>query len=255
MKTRTFPFNLFVFLSLVVIANTTSAQNSEFEFRGIYLFPGGETSFSTTQTPGTTISFGRDFDLPNRFGIDARYTYRTPSGKHKFTVGYTRSSFESTRTLTRTIEFLNQVFTANLEITSERKLQSFSGMYAYRWGNEKIRIGPMADLGVVDVSVEISTFTNNAFRSSKGSLTKFAALLGYDLDYYPTNRINLFNNVGGIAYKNDRLFRAEGGGRFFLAEHFGVSGGYQFVNYKFVDGVNFIRARQHGPFIGGVVRF
>jgi hypothetical protein len=254
MKAKTLIGVLYAFLWLTAAAHAACAQTNEFELRGIYLFPSGAFSFSNTETPGTTISFDRDFDFPNRFGLDLGYAYRSASGKHKFKLGYTRSTFESTRTLTRSIEFLNQTFTANVVVTGQRKLQSFGGMYVYRWGNERLRIGPMADLGVIDASVDLRSTTSNIVGSER-NITKFAALVGYDLDYFPTHRVNIFNNLGAIKYKHDRLFRVEGGGRLFAGEYFGISGGYQFVNYRLVDGVNFIRARQHGPFIGGVVRF
>jgi len=223
----------------------------EVEVRGVYLSPTGETNFN-----GTTISFANDFDLPNRWGLDMHYSYRSESGKHKITVQYTRSSFESTRTLTRDIDFLFHHYTAGIEITSERKLQAFTGMYAYRWGNDKVRFGPAFWMGVVKPSVHIDTVTNRGgANSAEGSITKFAGLIGYDLDYDPDRRVNIYHNLGWIRFHLERLFQTEAGVRYFPSKHIGVSGGYKFVNYKIVNDDNFIRAREQGPFIGGVVRF
>jgi Outer membrane protein beta-barrel domain len=247
-------------LLLVLIVTTPSADaqsdlRHEIEVRGVYLIPTGEVSLSNTQTSGTTIDFERDFDLPNRFGIDLKYTYRSENRKHKLWVGYARSSYSSTTTLTRTIEFLGQTYTANLQIKSERTLSDLAAGYSYRWGTENFRIGPMGTLGFVKPEVTIDSVSNTNISRREGSITKFAALIGYDLDYDPSSRINIFHNLGAIAYKRDRLFHAEGGIRVYPSEHFGVSGGYKFVNYKLVDGINFISAREHGPFIGGLLRF
>ena len=111
-------FLLAAVASSLGLAQTTGSQpQHEIEARAVYSIPTGETNFS-----GTTISFSRDFDFPNRFNLDLRYTYRSENGKHKFVVFYGRTSHGSTRTLTRTIEFLNRTYTANLEVKSEQKI-------------------------------------------------------------------------------------------------------------------------------------
>ena len=233
------------------LAQTIDSQpQHEIEARAVYSIPTGETNFS-----GTTISFSRDFDFPNRINLDLRYTHRSESGKHKFVVFYGRTSHSSTRTLTRTIEFLNRTYTANLEIKSEQKIHDFGAKYAYRWGTEKLRIGPQIELGVVKPSISIATTDNNSDNFREASLTKLAALIGYDIEYQASSQVNLFHSLGAIAFQNDRLFRTEAGLKYFPSRTFGVSGGYKFINYKWVDDPNFLSARGHGPFIGGLVRF
>jgi hypothetical protein len=128
-------------------------------------------------------------------------------------------------------------------------------MYAYRWGNDKIRIGPMADMGAVSTRLNISGTTNNGTRTETGKITKFAATLGYDLDYDPTPRINIFNNLGAIAFQGERLFHVEGGIRIFATTHLGFSGGYKAQRYRVEKDDDFILVRAHGPFFGGVFRF
>jgi hypothetical protein len=128
-------------------------------------------------------------------------------------------------------------------------------MYAYRWGNDKIRIGPMADMGVVSTKLELTGTTNNGTRTESGKITKFAATLGYDLDYDPTSNVNIFHNLGAIRFQGERLFHVEGGARIFVTRQFGFSGGYKALRYRVEKNDNFILVRTHGPFFGGVFRF
>jgi hypothetical protein len=129
-------------------------------------------------------------------------------------------------------------------------------MYSYRWGNEKFRIGPMVDMGVIDTNVQITTATTGGTVTTReGSITKFAATIGYDLEYEPDPRVTIFNNLGAIKFKGERLFHTEGGVKVYFSRNVGVSGGYRAARYKLEENSNFITIRQHGPFVGGVLRF
>src|SRR5215218_8564931 len=138
---------------------TAEAQDSrpknEIEVRGVLSVPSGEASFSSNGNTGTVISLDSDFDFRNELGFEARYTYRTENGKHKFLGEYSQTSWERSNTLTRSFTFLGQTYVANLDTSSNLKLSTFRAMYAYRWGNDKIRIGPMADMGVVSTSLDL----------------------------------------------------------------------------------------------------
>lgn len=237
-------------------AQTVSDQpKSEIEVRGTYLTLDGEASFSTPQIAGTTFSFSKDFSLPERLGVDLRYTYRSKSGKHKVLFDYSRANFDATRTLTRTIVFQGQAFPVNLAVRAEYTLNDFRAMYAYRWGNRKIRFGPMVDVGFVKSTVGLSASLNNSSVAREGNTTKPALAVGYDLDYYPTSKVNIFHTLGGFAAGGDQIFRTEGGIRYYPVRHFGVSGGYAFKHYKTTDDPNFVLVKPHGPFFGGVIRF
>ena len=129
-------------------------------------------------------------------------------------------------------------------------------MYSYRWGNDKIRIGPMVDFGVVPTRLDITgTTLSGAVRKTEAEINKFAATIGYDLDYDPTDKINIFNNLGAIAFRHDRLFHVEGGLKYHASRNFGVVGGYKYARYRWVNDDNFLRITAHGPFVGGVLRF
>ena len=245
----------FVLIAVVSVNAQTSPLKNEIEVRGTVAIPSGEASFSSNGNTGTVISFSRDFDLQNELGFLVRYTHRTESGKHKFLGEFGQTRWNRSTTLSRDFTFLGQTYVANLEATSELKLTDFRVMYAYRWGNEKIRIGPMVDMGVVSTSLELTGTTNNGTRSDSGTITKFAATLGYDLDYDPTPRVNIFNNLGAIAFQGERLFHTEGGLKFFVTRQFGVSGGYRALRYRVEKNDNFILVKAHGPFFGGVFRF
>ena len=238
---------------------TVDAQNTrprnEVEVRGVLAIPSGEASFSSNGTTGDVISFSRDFDFRKELGFAFRFTHRTENGKHKFLGEYAQTTWNRNATLSRSFTFRNETFTANLDASADLRLSDFRVMYAYRWGNDKIRIGPMADMGVVSTRLNISGTTNNGTRSESGKITKFAATLGYDLDYDPTSQINIFNNLGAIAFQGERLFHVEGGVRFFPTTHFGFSGGYKAQRYRVEKNDDFILVRAHGPFFGGVFRF
>ena len=249
------------FALLIAFAITAQAQTpdagprNEIEIRGTVAIPSGEANFSNTSNPDSTLNFSRDFDFGNRLGFELRYTYRTSNGKHKLQGSYEAISWERNTTLTRSFTFRGQTYVANANIDGDLKLRTFRTMYAYRWGNEKFRIGPMVDMGVIDVRLDITGTTNNGTRSTEGSVTKFAATVGYDLDYNPMPKVNLFNNLGAIAFHHDRLFHTEGGVRYYPAHHFGVVGGYRYQRYRWVNDDNFIRISNHGPFFGGLIRF
>jgi len=244
---------------LLVVFVTVDAQDTrpknEIEVRGVLAVPSGEASFSANGSTGETISFSQDFDFRNELGFSLRYTHRTENGKHKFLGEYSQTTWNRNTTLSRSFTFRGQTYIANLDASADLRLSDFRVMYAYRWGNDKIRIGPMADMGVVSTKLNISGTTNNGARSESGKITKFAATLGYDLDYDPTPRINIFNNLGAIAFQGERLFHVEGGIRFFATRNLGFSGGYKAQRYRVEKDDDFILVRTHGPFFGGVFRF
>lgn len=245
---------IFLVAAVSVNAQTTPLKN-EIEVRGALAIPSGEASFSSNGSTGTVISFSEDFDFKNELGFLVRYTHRTESGKHKFLGEFGQTKWSRTRSLSRSFTFLGQTYVANLDTESELKLTDFRVMYAYRWGNEKIRIGPMFDMGVVSTRLDLTGTTNNGTRSDSGKITKFAATIGYDLDYDPTPQVNIFHNLGAIAFQGERLFHTEGGLKFFPTRHFGVTGGYRALRYRVEKNDNFILVKAHGPFFGGVFRF
>ena len=221
---------LLVSLSFIAVVKgqSTDQPRSEFEVRGLYAIPAGDTSFSTTGNSGTTISFGNDFDFGNELGYGLLFRHKSATGKHKFLAEFTDASWDRSRTLTRSFTFLGQTYVANLQTQADLRLRTFRAMYAYRWGNEKIRIGPMFDMGVVSTRLELTGATNNGIRTTEGKINKFAATVGYDLDWDPVPSVNFFNNLGAIKFKGERLFHVEGGVKYFPARHFGVSGGDPF---------------------------
>ena len=238
-----------------VKSQTSGSPQNEIEVRGVLSIPSGDASFSANGVSGSEISFSRDFDFRKELGFELRYTHRTTNGRHKFQGGYQQTTWNRNTTLSRDFTFRGETFTANLDASGDLRLSTFRAMYAYRWGNEKFRIGPMADMGTVSTRLNISAETNNGTRSASGKITKFAATIGYDLDYDPTSRINIFHNLGAIAFMGERLFHAEGGIRVFATRNFGFSGGYKAERYRVEDGPDFFLVRAHGPFFGGVLRF
>jgi hypothetical protein len=249
--------------SIILLASVTTlmAQSSadrpgnEIEIRGVYSIPSGEASFSTSGSSGSIISFDRDFGFRNELGFQLRYTHKSANNKHKFLVDYAETDWQRSTTLSRSVTFLGETYLANLNTTSDLKLRSFRAMYSYRWGNDKIRFGPMVDAGVVAVRLNISGTTNNGVRTAEGSITKLAATVGYDLDYDPLPSVSIFHNLGGIVFQGQHLFHTEGGVKYFPVRHIGVTGGYKFERYRLEDGSNFVTVKKHGPFVGGVFRF
>jgi hypothetical protein len=114
----------------------------------------------------------------------------------------------------------------------------------------------MIDFGIVTIPLDITgnTLSGNG-RKTEGEIKKFAATVGYDLVYDPTPKVNLFSNLGAIAFHHDRLLHVEGGVKFYPSRTFGVVGGYKYERYRWVDDPDFLRITSHGPFVGGVLRF
>ena len=249
---------LTITLSVVLTAQAQSSSDkpkNEIEVRASVSVPSGAANFSGTSASGSTLDFARDFDFKNEFGFEVRYAYRSENGKHKIVADYDSTSWDRSAILSRSFTFRGETYVANSSIDGDLKLRTFRAMYAYRWGNDKLRIGPMIDIGIIQTSLDLTGTTNNGTRSTEGSVSKFAATVGYDLDYDPTPKINIFHNLGAIAFQHDRLFHTEGGLKYYPSPRVGVLGGYRYKRYRFVDGDNFLRITEHGPFFGGVFRF
>jgi hypothetical protein len=250
---------IYAFIAAATVAvhaqSSSDEPRNEVEVRGVYSIPSGDANFSGTADSGSTISFSRDFEFRNKLGFELRYTYRSANGKHKLMGDFSQTSFNRSTTLSRSFTFRDQTYLANLAISGDLRVRQFRAMYAYRWGNEKIRIGPMADIGAIGTRLIITGTTNSGTRSAEGSITSFVATLGYDLDYNPTSKVRIFNNLGAIAFQGEHFFRVEGGLNYYPSRHVGISGGYKAARYKLVDDPNFIRVKTHGPFFGGIVRF
>jgi hypothetical protein len=234
---------------------STDQPRNEIEVRGNVSIPTGSADFSGTTDSSQTIDFARDFSFDNKLGFDLRFIHRSENQKHKFLVQYGRDNWDQQRTLTRSFMFLGQTYVANASADLGVTIRVFRAMYSYRWGNEKVHFGPMVDLGVISTNVKLTGTTNNGTRSAEGTISKFAATVGYDLEANPTSKLNLFHNLGAIAFQGEHLFHTEGGLKYFASRHFGAVGGYRFSRYKLEDNNNFVLVRQHGPFFGGVVRF
>src|ERR1041385_1385460 len=251
----------FLAVAIVAAAGTTAFSQkdkpkNEIEIRATVAVPSGEANFSGTGASGSTIDFNRDADFSNEGGFDIKYAYRSDDGKHKFGVEYANTDWDRTRVIGRAFTFKGETYVAGAAIESNLRSSTLKGMYSYRWGNDKVRIGPMIDFGVVPTRLDLTGATlSGGSRKSEGEINKFAATVGGDLDYDPTPKVNIFGNIGGIAFHHDRLFHAEGGLKYYASRNFGVVGGYKYQNYKWVNDDNFLRITSHGPFVGGVIRF
>jgi hypothetical protein len=253
--TRQLLSSIVLLLIAVIAVNAQDPMYNEIEVRGTVAIPSGEARFSSNGNIGSVIDFSRDFDFKNEIGFLARYTHWSKNGKHKISGEYSQTSWDRQTSLSRSFTFRGETFQANLDASGKLRLNDFKVMYAYRWGNEKVKIGPMVDMGVIRTRLEISGTTNNGSRTAEGSITKFAATVGYDLEYMPAPRVYIFNNLGAIAFQGERLFHVEGGVKGFFTEHFGASGGYRYQRYRVEKSDDFLKINNHGPFFGGVVRF
>lgn len=242
-------------LATAMWANAQDPKYNEIEVRGTVSIPTGEAQFASGGNLGSVISFERDFDFKTELGYEVRYTHWSKNGKHKISGDFAQTSWDRQNSLTRSFTFRGQTFQANLDTSAKLRLTDLKFMYAYRWGNEKVKIGPMVDMGVISTRLEISGTTNSGSRTAEGKITKFAATIGYDLEYTPSPRVYVYNNLGAIAFQGERLFHVEGGVKGFFTEHFGVSGGYKYQRYRVEKDDDFLKINNHGPFFGGVVRF
>src|SRR6476620_2553586 len=125
--------------------SVTDQPRNEIEVRGSVSIPTGSANFSGTTNSNQTIDFGRDFSFDNKLGYEVRYIRRSENQKHKFMVQYGRDNWDQQRTLTRSITFAGQTYVANASADLGLTLRTFRAMYAYRWGNKKVRFGPMID--------------------------------------------------------------------------------------------------------------
>src|SRR3954466_5136877 len=215
-----------VAIAIILLAGFSALAQSdkpkhEIEIRATVAVPSGEANFSGTGAAGSTIDFNRDADFSNEWGFDIKYAYRSEDGKNKFGVEHFNTDWDRTRVIGRAFTFKGETYVAGAAIESNLRQSAFKGMYARRWGNDKIRIGPMIDFGVVPTRLDLTGNTlSGGSRKTEGEINKFAATIGYDLDYDPTPKISIFNNLGAIAFRHDRLFHVEGGLKYHASRNF-----------------------------------
>ena len=245
-----------IFAAAAAVFAQADKPKNEIEIRATINVPGGEANFSGTTSSGSTLDFKRDFDFGNQWGFEVKYAYRSENGKHKISFDYSNTDWDRTRVIARSFTFRGQTYVAGAAIEGNLRQAVWRGMYSYRWGNKKVRFGPMVDMGIIPTHLDVTGNTlSGTSVKSEGSFSKFAATVGYDLDYDPTDKVNLFNNLGVIAFQHDRLFHVEGGGKYFVARNFGVVAGFKYQRYRWVNDPNFLRISSNGPFFGGVIRF
>ena len=255
LKTHVLVIVIVMATSITALAQADKPKH-EIEIRATVAIPSGEANYSGTSASGSTLDFNRDFDFSNEWGFDIKYAYRSPDGKNKFGVEYANTDWDRTRIIARSFTFRGETYVAGAAIEGNLRQSTLKGMYARRWGNDKVRVGPMIDFGVVPTRLDITGNTlSGAGRKTEGSINKFAATIGYDLDYDPTKKVSIFNTFGAIAFHHDRLIHVEGGVKYYPSRTFGVVGGYKFQQYRWVNDANFLRITSHGPFVGGVLRF
>ncbi len=241
--------------AIMAQAQTAATPKNEVEVTGNYVFQSGSLRFSTATIPGTVVSLKDDVALKNNVGYGLRYTYRSENGKHKIWAAYSHTSGNNTTTLARTFVFLGQTYTANLAVHAEHSLGMFLASYAYRWGNKKVRIGPMAQLGWSTTRVALAAVSNNAISAKEGSVSALAGAFGYDMEINPSAKINIYNNVGFAVLSGERFARGEAGLRYSITKAFGLTGGFKFGKYKVLKNDNYIQASQNGPVFGAFFRF
>src|SRR3954468_24081231 len=188
----------FLAIAIILLAGFSALAQSdkpkhEIEIRATVAVPSGEANFSGTGAAGSTIDFNRDADFSNEWGFDIKYAYRSEDGKNKFGAEYFNTDWDRTRVIGRAFTFRGETYVAGAAIESNLRQSAFKGMYARRWGNDKIRIGPMVDMGIVPTNLDITGVTlSGGSRKTEGSIKKFAATVGGDMDYDPTPKVNIF---------------------------------------------------------------
>ena len=257
----------FAWLLLILVAPCLYAQSTERPKSGLLEFRGAITSFgagvSSPDNPDINNLSERDLGIKKAFAPEFRFIFTPGGGGNKIRFDYLHQGFDSDQTLTRRVEFDGRIFNVNARVNGELSLRQLRFAYAYRFGNDKFRIGPMVDVRVVRAKARLATVATGGGSSAtvseqvEGTLPGIS--IGGDFDAHPTDKLHLYGFVSGLKASKENasgsFFDSEFGLRYYPSRHFGLTGGFKYLRISGSEDKDRVVVRTIGPFFGVALRF
>jgi len=210
----------------------------------------------------TAALAGTPLDLVSNLGLDEEQNAfegrvgLTFFRRHKLRIGYLPLSFKGDRTITQSINFDGQTFSASARVLTDLDLKILRGGYGFDFFKT-----PVASLGIL---FEVHYFDGTArLRSSTGTPDETVdfqlpvPVLGLAFRAYPITRIlSVGAEVVGVSFgSRGHYLDGEASLTFSPWPFVELTGGYRVIDLHGEEGDDTLDLRLHGPFASLTLRF
>lgn len=244
-------------LAVLLVPGLAFAQLIELEGRYWFTDLTSSIKAESRSIPGTDIDFDEDLGLDADDSPEARLTFFTGPFS-RIRLAYTRLNFEGDKTLSRTVTFEGETFTANTRVASELELHygRLGWLFQPVVLPGILRFGGLLELKgfFIDASLRTRDVSPEVRESVRFPLV--LPTIGLALDVTALPKLHLFAEASGLpAGDYGHIVDAEVGVRFIPIRFFSLSAGYRIFDIRAGDDDNFAKLRIFGPFVGASVRF
>lgn len=209
----------------------------------------------------TESGVGEEFDLKSDLGINDEnmpegriYWHTGRNSKLRF--AYTQLEVDGDQTVTRTIQFSGQTFTAGTRVVSDFEIKYLRLGWIWQFLNlfDKVKLGPVLELKAVNADVSLDA-PSLGIREAENFWAGLPTA-GLAFNITPIKKLDLFAEfsglpAGGIGYFLD----AEAGIKITPFKYCSIIGGYRAIRLKAEDGSDFTKLDINGPFVGVSIKF
>lgn len=244
-------------MAFILIGNSYARDTVEFE--GRYWVTDLEGKARVVES-----GIGDKFDYKSDLGIGDQnfpegrvYWHTGPNSKIR--LSYTQAEFEGDRTVTRSIEFKGQAYSAGARVVSDLDVKYFALGWIWQFMNmvnDKIKLGTIVEAKGLSADVSLKAPDLSPAIDQSEQLIGGLPTLGLALDISPIKEIDIFAEASGLGAGNlGYFFDAEAGIKLSPIKYFSILAGYRFIRVKAEDSSNFANLDLKGPFFGGTLRF
>lgn len=233
-----------------------NAEDYNFELEGRYWKPKLDSTVKIVENDiGTDVKLVDDlgFDEKEDFG-EARGQVKF-FGKHKFNFSYLPLKWDADTTLTRTIEFNGQTYTAGTRVQSKLEMKMFKGGYEYDLiANRFGFLGFTLDVLLTDFYMEMKA--PSMALDEKYDATVPIPMIGLSGRVIPIKWVSVTGKISGLPMgKYGYILDAEASLDINPVKYVGISVGYRFLKMDLEYDDNKADFKLDGPFAALKVRF
>ena len=238
-----------------ICVTQADAQDVTVEFEGRYWFADLDSNVKVVESGiGSTINVPSDLGVDNENFPEGRLIWHTTeNSKLRFT--YTRAMYEGDQTVTRTVQFKGQTYTAGTRVQSEFDLHYFSAGWiwqCFHFLDDKAQLGPMIEGKGIFADISLSSSTQSEREKVWGGLPT----VGAALDLAPFETVRVYGEASGFWVGSlGNFFDAEAGIKLIPLKYLVLTGGYRFIDVEAENDPDFVEVELSGFFVGGSVRF
>jgi hypothetical protein len=233
-----------------------NAEDYNFELEGRYWRPKLDSTIKIVDSDiGTDVKLVEDlgFDRKEDFG-EARGQIKF-FGKHKFNFSYLPLKWDADTTLTRTIEFNGQTYTAGTRVQSKLDLKMFKGGYEYDLIASRLGfLGFTLDVLLADTFVQLKA--PDLAVDEKYDATVPVPMIGLSGRVIPIKWVSLTGKISGLPMGGyGYILDAEASLDINPVKYVGISFGYRLLRMDLEYDDNKADFKLDGPFAALKVRF